>query len=264
MVSVLLAVVLSSRLAGQEDGRTYVRVGGGWDSSERAALFDRACDLDPMKLLTLFGCGPEWGPFSPIGDDGRRIGARGTFGRAATMEAALGLRLRPAVRVELEVSRRMGLDFSGNANFIAAGAVQPVNASGEQTGVLARMVLDIVVDPIGPFVPYVDAAFGASRTTVGDVAFLFPGLASQPASTTVVGGAHWSRAWQLGGGASVGIADRTSLELGYRFSDLGRVQTEDGAITVVRGARTNVIGGVAGLSGRLRTQGGHVSIRRAF
>jgi opacity protein-like surface antigen len=250
----LAAAIGSSAASAQETNGLYIRVGAGWDDSHTTVLHDRACDVTP--LLNLFGCG--------AGEDGRRLGARGSFGSAFSGALAAGVRVRPGVRFEAEASHRSGFALDAQANFLRAGAVQPVGADVSQTALIGRIVLDVVVDPIGPFVPYLAAGAGASRNDIGPVLFEFPALATQPATTAVGGGVRWQAAWDLGAGASLKLGGRTSLEVGYRYSDFGHVMTDDGRITVIRGTRETPVDNVAGLSSRLRSQGVLVGLRQAL
>jgi opacity protein-like surface antigen len=74
---------------------------------------------------------------------------------------------------------------------------------------------------VGGFVPYVGAGVGAAHNDVGRVTFTGdPGLANP-----LNGDDKWSLAWSLMAGVGYQISDRITLDIGYRYIDLGKVQS---------------------------------------
>jgi opacity protein-like surface antigen len=239
----------------QETPRAYVRAAIGYDRSRDARLVDRSCD--PAPLLNLFGC--------QDGTDGAQIGAAGDFGGTATVDVAAGVRVLRSVRVELALSWLPGFAFTGNATFLGAGETQPVEADVKGTALMARTYLDVrPFVATGPFEPFVAVGIGGARLRASDVTFTFPELAVQPATTTIRGGTHWGFAWDAAAGAAVRVATRTLIEGAYRYSDLGRVETDAGPIDVVRGDRQRFIDDVAGTRARVRSHSAYIGLRQEF
>ena len=85
-------------------------------------------------------------------------------------------------------------------------------------------------------------------------------LAEYPATAS---GSSSGVAYLLTAGVAVPLSERLSLDLAYRFSDLGQVRSRTGSATIVRprGIRSITI---AGTEADLQTQGLQVSLRYAF
>lgn len=250
-----MAVTVVSAASAQDRSRAYVRGAVGYEAATDTRLADRACDAAP--LLNFFGCQP--------GEDGEPIGARGNFGESPGVELAAGLRALRYLPVEVALSHRPGLEFAGNATFLGAGERQPASAEVTQTAVMVRGILDL--GPIltrGRIEPFVGIGVGMSRNRVGDVTYEFPGLAANPASTTTRGGTHWDLAWDVGAGVAVRVTSHFLVEGGYRYSDFGWIETDDGPIDVVRGDQRRAIDNVAGTRAPLRIHSVYVGLRREF
>ncbi len=237
--------------------RFQIRASLGYDQSRPAGFLDRTCGAS--AALNFFGCLP--------GTDGRQIGSHGDFGGTLAVELAAGARPRllPFLRLEGAVVYRPNFEFTGNATFLGAGNDQPVDASVSATALLVRALVDLPPFAArGRVRPFVGGGLGWSHNRIGRVLYGFPGLPSQPATTTTPGGVRWSGAWDLTAGAALRLSRRLLVEGGYRYSDFGRVATDDGTIEVVRGDRQLAISDVAGTTARLRSQGVYVGIRREF
>ena len=97
---------------------------------------------------------------------------------------------------------------------------------------------------------------------MGAMTYAFPNL-SATATTTMAGGSSTDLAYLLTAGLSVPLGDRVDLDLAYRYTDLGQVQTESGQATVVRSAGTRSIA-IGGTQADLRSHGVTLSVRYAF
>jgi opacity protein-like surface antigen len=252
LLSVATILVVAAPASGQDRARFQVRASFGYEQSQTSRFADRSCDSAP--LLNFFGCQP--------GEDGLQLGSQGDFGSSVAFELAAGIRIWPFLRIEAAAAQLPNLQFSGNANFLGAGNDQPVRAAASATPVMTHVVFDL-----GPFVkigrvePFVGAGAGWSRNRLGGVVYRFPDLNAQPSTTTTVGGAHWAGAWDARLGVAVRMVRRTRFEAEYRFSDLGWLTADDGAIDIVRGSRQLTIAGVAGTRARLQVQGVYAGIR---
>ncbi len=229
----------------------YGRLGIGIDWPESSRYRDNNCaSTDPPAL---FGC--------VNGDDGRRLGAYGDFGETAVLDAALGYRVNSWLRAEALFSWRPDMDFIGQSNFLGAGANQPVSTSVSSVAGFGVVYADL--PRIGGSVrPFLGAGLGVAHNRIRPMSYRFPGL-SATASTTTPGGSSSELAYLLTAGFSVPLGDRLDLDLAYRYTDLGQVQTDSGQAAVVRagGSRSIAIGGTRA---DLRSHGLMLSLRYAF
>ena len=80
----------------------------------------------------------------------------------------------------------------------------------------------------GPWAPFVGAGIGIVRTQTGRTAMTFP------ATTTIVpGGNRTGLAWMATAGVSVTLDERVSLDLAWRYTDLGEIRTRRGPGRVI-------------------------------
>jgi opacity protein-like surface antigen len=228
----------------------YLRLGVGLDEPERSRYRDDTCSsINPPAL---FGC--------VNGDDGRPLGARGSFDSTVVLDTALGYRFLPWLRAEALLSWRPSMDFNGQSNFIGAGDHQPVWGSVSSLAGFGVAYVDL--PPIGPVQPFLGAGVGAAHNQMGAMRYSFPALPAN-ASTTTPDGSRTNLAYLLTAGLSVPLGDRLDLDLAYRYTDLGQVQTNGGEATVVRARGTRRID-IGGTHADLQSHGAMISLRYAF
>lgn len=201
----------------------YLRGGLGYEHTRSARFAD--VDCTSTQPPALFGC--------VAGSDGRRIGAYGDFGKGWMGEVAVGRALSPWLRAEVSYARRGGLDFRGNANFLAVGAQQPVEASFTSQSIMMNLYADL--SPLagldtGRFQPYVGVGLGAARNRLGSSLYRFPENTGRHQSSVVPGSTQTGLAYMLTVGTGVRIDTRLTLDFALRYSDLGRVETDRGAM----------------------------------
>jgi opacity protein-like surface antigen len=107
--------------------------------------------------------------------------------------------------------------------------------------------------------PLVTAGAGVARNSVGHVTFAFPSI-GEDAVTITRGGASTSFAWTAGAGMSFAMTPNLSLDLTWRTTDLGDVETDAGTATIVRPTRRLEIE-IAGTRMALKTSGIAATIR---
>ena len=228
----------------------YGRLGVGVDWPESTSYSDTDCaGTDPPAL---FGC--------VNGDDGRRLGAYDDFEATPVLDAAVGYRVNDWLRAEVLLSWRPDLNFNGQSNFIGAGANQPV--SGSVSSVAGFGVAYVDLPRIGKVRPFLGAGLGVAHNRAGAMTYAFPALSAN-ATTTTPGGSSSDLAYLLTAGLSMPLGDRLDLDLAYRYSDLGSVQTDAGQATVVRSSGTRSIA-IGGTKADLRSHGVMLSLRYAF
>ncbi|NEX19413.1 porin family protein [Thiorhodococcus mannitoliphagus] len=249
----LIAVlsVLGAPLAFAAESPWYGRVGLGWQQSDSIHLGDQDCASTAPPAL--FGCA--------VGDDGRPIGAYGDFGSSWLWELGAGYRLTPDWRVELNYSQAGGYDFSGQANFSHVSGGQPVSGNLTTHLLLAQLVRDI---DLGweRVKPWIGIGAGWARHDLDRMTYGFPGLAPG-AATLVSGGDSDQFAWRIDLGIAILLDTRFILDLGWNYTDLGKVQSDAGPATILRTRGTRVLD-IAGTEGDLRVQGVRIGLRYLF
>jgi opacity protein-like surface antigen len=134
-----------------------------------------------------------------------------SLGTGGIGSIGLGYRFSPRFRTDLTLGYRGGYEVGGGAN-----------VQSSDVDAITGMVNGYVdLGTFGRFTPYVGAGIGASRNEVEDIRGTVGG-----ASFRVPGDTRTSFAWQASAGTSVALSERTSLDLGYRYQDLGLVGTQ--------------------------------------
>ena len=203
----MLAAAVSAETATAED--LYLRAGFGLDRPTETVFRDKNCEIEAP--VPLYGCGPA--------PDGAPYRSVGNFGTVAALEVGIGTTVAPAVRIEALVEVRPSLTFSGRANYLDSELRQSVSVD---LSVVSGMVAAYVDLPalglprLGPFDPFVGAGVGAARVRAGETRMMFP------ATTTIVPGVRRSNfAWMVTAGVATVLSESTTLDLAWRYSDLG-------------------------------------------
>ncbi len=231
----------------------YLRGGIGLDWRESTAFTDTDCSSTTPKAL--YGCG--------TGGDGARLRSVGDFGGVPSMELGLGYETG-AFRYEVLVEYRPGFSFEGRANFLSPERRQEVSADlSSLSGMLAGFVdlTGLGLARAGPFAPFIGAGIGAVQTRIGQTTMTFP------VTTTIApGGSRTGLAWMATAGVALALDQRISLDLAWRYTDLGEIRTPRGPGRVVwrDGRREDLPLDVAPTRARLRSHGIRLSLRYTF
>jgi len=220
-----LALTLAPASPRAAEIRPYLRGLVGLDVSRDATFKDADCA--DKKPAALFGCGP--------GIDGAPLGAYGDFGSSALFEVAAGLELTDYLRIEAALSHRPGFAFEGEANFLRTPGDQPVSGDVTQSSAMAFVYLEPLA-ALGKetvLQPFIGGGIGVSHNEIGEMTYDFPGL-KQPAYSLMPGGSWTGFAWAATAGLGYEVSNSLTLELAYRYSDLGTVQTDDGTLFIQR------------------------------
>ena len=228
----------------------YLRFGVGGDGSVPATFRDSTCQS--VQPPALFGCG--------AGRNGEPLGASGAFGSGVVLDAGLGYRFNRWLRVEGLFSYRPAYEYNGQANFIQSAPPQPVYANLSSVAAFGVGYIDL--PNVSTVQPFIGAGLGAARNRISAVTYGFPALAPD-ASTTISGGATTGLAWLLTAGVAIPLNEQLTLDLAYRYTDLGTVQTDAGSATIVRPAGTKTLD-IAGTQSSLQTHGAMLTLRYAF
>ena len=234
-------------------GDYYLRGGIGLDRPKTAVFTDTDCSSTTPAALYGCGTGRDGAPYRSVGD----------FGTVPSVELGLGYETG-AVRFEALVEYRPGYSFEGRANFLAPERRQDVSVDlSSLSGMIAGFVdlAELGAPRSGSFAPFVGAGIGAVHTRIGQTTMAFP------ATTTVVpGGSRTGLAWMATVGVALALDKRMSLDLAWRYTDLGEVRTPRGPGRVVwrDGSQEPQPLDLAPTKARLRSHGVRLSLRYTF
>ena len=235
----------------------YLRGAVGYEKSLAADFSDINCaSTNPPSL---FGCAN--------GNNGQAIGAYGDFGHFPLVEAAVGRQLLPWLRADLSVAYRFNMDYDGNANFIppSVGYRQPVSAKVDSLSGMVNLFVDIngllAGKKLWRFQPYVGGGAGFSYNRMGQMTFLFPDNTGAHKVSITPSGDRKDFAFMLAVGTGVILTEQLSLDIAYRYFDLGRVETSPGNMYMNHRPAGIAINGI---ESHLRTHGLTLGLRYQF
>ena len=189
--------------------------------SEGTTFLDENCAT--TSPVPLYGCG--------IGIDGKPFGSYGDFGSSAMFEAGAGVELTPYLRVEAAFSYQPGFAFDGRVNYPDVGQEQPVSGNVKQTSVMGIAYLAplAALGVAWKVQPFIGGGVGASRNEIGRMTLDFP-EETQPRYSVTPDGTRTDFTWAVTAGLSYDITDALALDLAWRYSDFGKVETEPGIL----------------------------------
>ena len=232
----------------------YFRAGMVVDGSKSTRFTD--VDCSSTSPAALYGCG--------AGIDGAPRSSLGDFGTNGGVDLGLGYVATSALRLEALVQYRPHFSFKGRANFNQTAGRQDVSADlSILTGMLATYVdLPAIGFPrIGPFSPFIGSGVGLSRVRIGETRMDF-----NRTTTVVPDGRRTRFTWMATLGFAVPLGERATLDLAWRYTDYGAVETDRGKGWVVwrDGSREPLELDLARTKAGLRRHGFSASLRYAF
>lgn len=235
-------------------GELYLRAGAVLERPAGARFTDRNCASESPAAL--YGCG--------AGLDGAPLSTLGGFGATAGYELGVGYAAGSALRIEAVVAHRPRAAFEGRANFVQTSGRQAVSADVSAVSGLLAAYLDLPalgLPRLGPFSPFVGGGAGVSRIAIGETRMEFPRT-----TTLVPGGRQVSLAWMPAAGVATALGPRVTLDVAWRYTHLGAVDTGRGAGRVVwrDGGREPLEIALAETTADLAGHGLSVSLRYAF
>jgi opacity protein-like surface antigen len=235
----------------------YLRGAIGYEKSLAADFSDTDCaSTNPAAL---FGCA--------TGNDGKAIGAYGDFGRFPLAEIAAGRRLLPWLRADVSLAYRFSMAYDGNANFIPAtvGVHQPVSAKADSLAGMVNLFVEfsglLPEKKLWRFQPYAGAGVGLSYNRIGEMTFLFPENTGKHKVSFTPSGDRKDFAFMLAVGTGFVLTEHLSLDVAYRYFDLGRVETSSGNMYMDTKPAGIAVGGI---ESRLRSHGLAAGLRYQF
>ena len=252
----LAAIALAAGIglaSGTAAGEYYLRSGIGLDRPSGTAFTDTDCASTVPAAL--YGCG--------TGGDGASYRSAGDFGTVPAVELGIGY-ATGAIRFEALVENRPRYTFEGRANFLAADRRQDVSAKlSSVSGMLAGFVdlAALGLPKPGPFAPFIGGGVGVAHNRIGKTTMTFPAT-----TTTVPGGSRTGLAWMATAGVAAVLDARATLDLAWRYSDLGEIRTPRGPGRVVwrDGSREPRPLDLVPTKARLKGHGVRLSLRYAF
>ena len=244
-----VAATLLPGLASAQD--VYLRA--GIDLSRPADTHFTDVDCASLVPAALYGCG--------LGDDGAPLRSVGDVGTVEGVELGLGYAVAPAVRLEALLTYRPRFMFDGHANFLAPDREQSVSVDlSSLSGILAAYVdlPGLGVPTLGPLSPFVGGGLGAARVASGETRMTFP-----KTRTVVPGTSRTGLTWRLMAGLGMSWGERATLDLAWRYTDAGVIETGagPGRVEWLDGSRDQVGLDLAPTQAPLRSHGLHLSLR---
>ena len=234
----------------------YLRAGVSREWSKNSRFTDRECSS--TNPAALYGCGE--------GNDGAPLHSVGDFGTMTGFELGLGRVVSPLARFEAAVEYRPRFSFDGRSNFqgIPTSFRQAASADLSTLSALVSAYLDLLglgAPEFGPFSPFVGGGIGISRIDIDETRMEFP------KTTTIVPGRHSVNfTWMLTAGATTTVGEGINLDIAWRYTDSGSVETGRGQGRVVWRDRSRepVVLNLDEAHADLKSHGLHVSMRYAF
>ena len=230
----------------------YLRAGIALDWSKDARFEDEDCAR------------PRPGNFYGCRGDGTPHGSAGDFGTMGSVDLGVGYVVSPLLRLEAGIQYRPGFSFEGHHSYRRT----PPRAASADLSSLSAMLAAYLDLPelgfprVGPFSPFVGAGIGLSRVRIDRTRLEFP-------LTTVdlPAGHRTNFAWMLAAGLAVSPGERTTLELAWRYTDSGPVETGRGigrTVCRIEGCGLESVYAVPETRADLKSHGLHLSVRYAF
>ncbi len=171
-------------------------------------------------------------------------------GNSWLIGAGVGYRLNENQRLDVT------LGYRGNYNIDLTEGGEAAKADVKSWNLMFNGYLDMSI-PSSSVKPYIGVGIGYANNKVGDMTLTSP----VEGTATVPGGTKHDFAWCLMAGVSVPLQGKTTVEIGYRYIDLGKVEMPSASITTIPGpGRVDTLE-FAGASGRLKAHELTIGIR---
>ena len=212
---------MSTESAAAED--LYLRAGIGLDRPAETEFRDANCEIEAP--VPLYGCGrgPDGAPYRSVGH----------FGTVTGFEAGLG---------SASSRRPSGSKLSSNTAHASRSRGAPTSSrrsEGNRCPSTSRSCPQWVADLRGPAGAGLargwarsslswEPGLGAARIETDETRMMFP------ATTTLVPGTRRTGfAWMVTAGIATALSKRTTLDIAWRYTDLGAAETDTGGGRVV-------------------------------
>ena len=193
---------------------------------------------------TRFVDGEDAGHAALYGDEG--IFDTGAVDDGPHFQVAAGVRLPSELRAQLEFGLTRALDWRGNTNYRYSGEHQPSDARLATRQLLLAGFHDFPGWELAPgrrVRPFLGAGLGVTDYRLSDYVQRFPepdapslrrGPGGEIPFTALPAGSGRNFTWMLTAGIAIPISGSKHLDLSYRYTDAGEIQTDVGDIAIVR------------------------------
>jgi outer membrane protein OmpA-like peptidoglycan-associated protein len=161
-----------------------------------------------------------------------------TTGNSVLFGGGVGYRFNPMFRTDFTLDYIPSLKVNGTT--VGPGAGTTAAADLNSLVGMANGYLDLdgfLPNTFGPFQPYVDFGLGFARNDLGSISGKFAGGGP---SFTQTGATTTNFAWGAGAGVAFPLTQNLSLDVAYKYLDLGQLRT--GTAVTVGGATVGVTG----------------------
>ena len=189
----------------------------------------------------------------------------GTFESGPELRLGVGYRPWPRLRAALELTAAPAVDFTGNANYSRSGDEQPSTAKQSTRRLMLAATWDVASWRFGEserrWRLYLGGGYGVTEYRLTDFVQRFPSLRRGPNAevpfTALPSGSDREATFMLATGVVVPLRGRWELDVGYRYTDGGNVETDLGEIDIVRyradGSRLDLAIAIDRTAGECRT-----------
>lgn len=183
----------------------------------------------PSPLYLRVDAGYAWSKDANIRDNGQwvicanepcdRPSTLNDIGDSYVLGAGVGYRVNSNIRAELAAGYRGGFELDE-----ADSGVPPTTFKGKIRSLSLMLNGYYDFDVAGPWKPYVTAGVGVARNKFRTISATNPAAATLPAlfsNFQLEGDTDTSFAWTLGFGVGYSVGSGMTLDIGYRYADLG-------------------------------------------
>lgn len=171
-------------------------------------------------------------------------------GNSYVVGGGAGYRFNDYLRADVTIGYRGGYDIDASQS--VSGSTFAVN--GDVSSLTGMVNAYVDVAKFGMFRPYVGGGIGVSRNKVSNLSASYLGVTG-----SVNDHSETSFAWQASAGVGVEVAPNVTVDVGYRYVDLGSMKTGD---TVTIGGTS--FGGAGSSDGDLRAHELQIGLRYNF
>jgi opacity protein-like surface antigen len=170
--------------------------------------------------LAFRGTGPISPPLPNVAAASAKLDNSAIFG------AGIGYRISPLLRADLTIDDMPSLHGSGTSSGLFAGST--ASADIHSLVGLANGYIDLnglFPNLLGPVQPFIDGSVGVARNEISPATGLIRTGGAALASYAISGAARTNFAWGVGGGVGYALSPNLTVELAYKYLDLGPVET---------------------------------------
>lgn len=221
-------------VTGPAQGQPYYRVDSGFSKSTGADIKDKNFALDGV-ICGDAACNTP-GKFDDIGD-------------SIILGGGAGYRFSPNMRGDVTLAYRPTYKLDASDKFSPPGKFK---ASVDSLSLMANGYYDFTMTG---WTPYLGAGLGFAQNKIATIYL----TDSAGLSATLPGGTKSGLAVAFMAGAGIPLENRFTLDVGYRFVDLGELETASGSITVY--APASATAPYSGVTGKLKAHEFTVGVR---